>query len=60
MILDKIHPVLEQIAAFQQEAPVDVVRIAEEQCGINVWEDELEPGVSGKLFLDSENGGNLF
>lgn len=45
------------IEQFQQEAPVDVVRIAE-ALGINVWEEQLEPPISGKLFIDKLNGGS--
>ncbi len=41
---------------FQQSAPVDVVRMAEE-LGINVWEDDLPLEISGKLFRDDVNGG---
>ena len=45
------------IAKYQENAPVNVVAIAEE-LGINVWESaKLIPDVSGKLFLDPINGG---
>jgi hypothetical protein len=44
------------IERFQQEAPVDVVGLAE-ALGMNVWEDELLPPISGKLFIDKLNGG---
>jgi Zn-dependent peptidase ImmA (M78 family) len=43
------------IEHFQQEAPVNVVGIAD-ALGINVWEDNLTP-ISGKLFIDKLNGG---
>jgi Zn-dependent peptidase ImmA (M78 family) len=46
----------EIIKKFQKTAPVDVVGIAEAM-GINVWEDELPNGYSGKLFVDELNGG---
>jgi hypothetical protein len=45
------------IDRFQQSAPVDVTGLAE-ALGLAVWEDDEFPeGVSGKIFLDSENGG---
>ncbi len=45
------------IAKYQTEAPVNVVKIAEE-LGIHVWEMEnMSPDVSGKLFRDKLNGG---
>jgi len=43
------------IEAFQQDAPVDVIGIAE-ALGIHVWEEKLG-SVSGKLFVDKLNGG---
>jgi hypothetical protein len=44
------------IARFQQDAPVNVVGLAE-AFGINVWEDRLDSPISGKLFIDGLNGG---
>ena len=44
------------IERFQNEAPVDVVGLAE-ALGINVWQDALTPPISGKLFIDKLNGG---
>ncbi len=44
------------IEKFQQEAPVNVVGIADE-LGVNVWEEPLERPISGKLFIDKLNGG---
>ena len=44
------------IAKFQQQAPVNVVAIAQ-ALGLNVWEQKLGPNISGKLFRDSVNGG---
>jgi Zn-dependent peptidase ImmA (M78 family) len=43
------------IEHFQQEAPVDLVGIAD-ALGIKVWEADINP-YSGKIFLDKENGG---
>ncbi len=45
------------IESFQQEAPVNVVGIAE-RLGVNVWEDNLPHPISGKLFIDKLNGGS--
>ena len=46
------------IARHQKEAPVDVVKIAED-LGVHVWEMEyMSPDVSGKLFRDMLNGGS--
>jgi IrrE N-terminal-like domain len=45
------------IKSHQQEAPVEVVRIAQ-GLGLEVWEDELPVGISGKIFSDPENGGS--
>lgn len=45
------------IERFQQEAPVNVVGIAE-RLGVNVWEDDLPNPISGKLFIDKLNGGS--
>lgn len=50
------HPAMAIIAPFQQNAPVDVISVAN-AFGLNVWEQELEKGISGKLFRDQENGG---
>jgi uncharacterized protein DUF955 len=45
------------IDRFQEAAPVDVTGLAE-ALGLTVWEDEDFPeGVSGKIFLDPDNGG---
>ncbi len=48
---------LAALSRYQLQAPVDVVRIAEDHFGIAVWRQQLEPGVSGKLMRDPENGG---
>jgi len=45
------------IERFQQDAPVDIVGIAN-TLGVNVWEDVLLDGVSGKIFRDPLNGGS--
>jgi hypothetical protein len=46
------------IRRFQNEAPVDVVRLAE-AFGLRVWESiMLGPGISGKLMPDAKNGGS--
>jgi hypothetical protein len=45
------------MAHYQQTAPVDVVKIAEDHFKISVWEDSLAAGISGKLFVDTDNGG---
>lgn len=52
---DKTLTVGQIIEQFQQEAPVDVVGIAE-ALGIHVWEERLG-SISGKLFPDKLNGG---
>jgi len=44
------------IERFQQVAPVDVVGLAD-ALGVNVWEDDLDAPISGKLFIDRLNGG---
>jgi IrrE N-terminal-like domain len=49
-------PELAVISRFQRQAPVDVIATAN-ALGMNVWEQELGSGISGKLFRDSENGG---
>ncbi len=49
----KFMPVMKQ---FQAKAPVDVVALAG-HIGLNVWEDDLPEGISGKLFRDPINGG---
>jgi Zn-dependent peptidase ImmA (M78 family) len=43
------------IERFQQQAPVDVMGIAE-ALGLRVWEDDINP-YSGKITRDSEHGG---
>jgi hypothetical protein len=48
---------LRLIDHFQNEAPVDVLGLAG-ALGLNVWEDDLPEGISGKLFRDSDNGGD--
>jgi hypothetical protein len=45
------------IEHYHQNAPVDVLGIAA-GLDLNVWEDNLEEGVSGKLLRDAENGGS--
>jgi Zn-dependent peptidase ImmA (M78 family) len=54
---EKTPTVGQIIESFQQEAPVNVVGIAE-RLGVNVWEDDLPRPISGKLFLDKLNGGS--
>ena len=55
--IDSPSPTVGQIIeSFQQEAPVDVVRLCE-ALGVNVWEDDLPEPISGKLFMDKLNGG---
>jgi hypothetical protein len=44
------------IRRYQHQAPVDVVGMAS-ALGVNVWEDALDPGISGKLIPDQINGG---
>jgi len=45
------------IRKYQETAPVDVIALAHD-LGIAVWQsDKLPKDVSGKLFLDSKNGG---
>lgn len=46
-----------KIVARQGEAPIDVTALARE-IGIQVWESNLGPTVSGKLLKDSQNGGS--
>ena len=58
MIVPTTHPALSSILPYQQEAPVDVLKIAKEVFGINVWADNLGNGISGKLFRDQVNGGS--
>jgi Zn-dependent peptidase ImmA (M78 family) len=43
------------IERFQQDAPVDVMGIAD-ALGLNVWEDDINP-YSGKITRDKKNGG---
>jgi IrrE N-terminal-like domain len=50
------HPAMSNIAPFQQTAPVDVLGVAR-AFGLNVWEQALEKGISGKLIRDPQNGG---
>jgi hypothetical protein len=45
------------ISQFQNKAPVDVLGLAI-ALGLNVWEDDLPEGISGKLFRDTDNGGD--
>jgi predicted transcriptional regulator len=45
------------IERFQKKAPVDIVGIAR-AFGINVYEDDLSDGVSGKILKDSSHGGD--
>lgn len=45
------------ILKYQNVAPVDVVGIARE-LGLNVWEMDLSPNISGKIFRDPVNGGS--
>src|SRR2546428_14150606 len=45
-----------KIVQRQAKAPVDVVGLARD-IGINVWEADLGPAVSGKLLKDDINGG---
>jgi hypothetical protein len=44
------------ITHFQSRAPVDILGLAN-ALGLNVWEDDLPDGISGKLFRDADNGG---
>jgi len=53
---DKELTVGQIIESFQQEAPVNIVGLAE-FLGVNVWEDDLARPISGKLFIDKLNGG---
>jgi Zn-dependent peptidase ImmA (M78 family) len=48
---------MEVILHFQKDPPVDVVGIAK-TLGINVWElHTLPSNISGKIWMDQENGG---
>lgn len=51
------HNEMRVVHQFQGDAPVDVVAICG-ALGVNVWEDSLGNGVSGKLFRDPVNGGS--
>jgi len=44
------------LARFQQDAPVNVIGFAN-ALGLNVWELQLPPNISGKIWKDSQNGG---
>src|SRR5690348_13224413 len=46
-----------KILAHQGQMPVDVTALAKD-IGIKVWESDLGPNVSGKLFKDDTNGGS--
>jgi hypothetical protein len=50
------NPAMAIISKYQQQAPVDVVAIAKE-LGLNVWEQNLGPNISGKLFVDPTHCG---
>jgi Zn-dependent peptidase ImmA (M78 family) len=53
----KMYQALAKVAPFQTKTPVDVKGIAE-QLGVNVWElTGLPDTISGKLFIDHDNGG---
>jgi hypothetical protein len=56
-LMEMTNPAMATIAPFQRSAPVDVLGVAN-AFGLNVWEEELEKGVSGKLFRDDVNGGS--
>jgi len=57
MIVQTTHPALTKILPYQNSAPVDVVRTAKEVFGLNVWSDQMDAGISGKLMPDQINGG---
>jgi hypothetical protein len=44
------------LSRFQQDAPVQVIGLAN-ALGLNVWELQLPPNISGKIWRDPQNGG---
>jgi hypothetical protein len=44
------------LSRFQQDAPVHVIGFAN-ALGINVWDLQLSPNISGKIWKDPQNGG---
>lgn len=51
-----VNQIKEAIANRQKAAPVDIVALAND-FGIRVWEMQLPPNVSGKIFRDISHGG---